>query len=84
MALIERFYKVSEYFDESKQNRIDDIIHSLNMTEDAGVAQELIKAYGNEKTYYNLNQLEILSYAHPTKSIRKQLFLFLKNFNTNF
>jgi hypothetical protein len=84
MALIESIYQISQYLDETKQTRVDAIIHALNMTEDTDVANEMIKSYGNEKTYYSFNQLEILSYAHPTKAIRKQLFLFLKNFNTNF
>lgn len=84
MAMIERVYKISEYLDERKQNRIDSIIDALNYTEDASEAEKLIRAYAAEKSYYNYNQLEILSYAHPTKTIRQHLFTFLKNFKTDF
>ena len=84
MAMIERMYRISEYLDDRKQNRIDAIIDGLNYTEDASEAEKLIRAYAAEKSYYNYNQLEVLSYAHPTKAIRQQMFLFLKNFKTDF
>ncbi len=84
IALIDRIYHLSDYLNGRKQTRINGLVRRLKEAESLSVAQWLIKQYESERTYYRLDELETLSFAHPSKEVRRELFLFLKRHTTDF
>jgi hypothetical protein len=79
LFIIERDFSLSHYLSGEKQSRIERLIKKISSTSDASQVASVLEQINQEKSFYGRSKLEVLSYNHSSREVRKILVKYLKD-----